>query len=149
MHYTFNTPTPTPAAPALQCGRVLYSDFHVSIGNTNGVTFPNECNASALTPQEKVLAYFLFDLASCVSSVVSARVRAEDVRGAGPRLRSRGRRLRRSARLRPLSSGSGVRRRRRAEPVRCTGVHEEDLRGWPVRQARRRLRRHPRLRNCA
>jgi hypothetical protein len=68
MHYTFNTPTPAPAPPALQCGRVLYSDFHVSIGNTSGVTFPNECNASALTAQEKVLAYFLFDLASCVSS---------------------------------------------------------------------------------
>ena len=66
MHYTFNTDTTKPAAQ--QCGRVLYSDFHVSIGNTNGKIFPNECNNSPLTSQEKVLAYFLFDLASCVST---------------------------------------------------------------------------------
>jgi hypothetical protein len=63
MHYTFNTPP----LPAPQCGRVLYSDFHVSIGNSGGVVFPGECNNSALTSQEKVLAYMLFDLASCVS----------------------------------------------------------------------------------
>ncbi|HEY8073502.1 MAG TPA: carboxypeptidase-like regulatory domain-containing protein, partial [Labilithrix sp.] len=68
MHYTFNTPQPAPAAPATQCGRVLYSDFHVSIGNTFNKTFPNECDSNPLTSQEKVLAYMLFDLASCVSS---------------------------------------------------------------------------------
>jgi hypothetical protein len=68
MHYTFNTPIPAPVAPAIQCGRVLYSDFHVSIGSTNGKIFPAECNNTALTSQEKVLAYMLFDLASCVSS---------------------------------------------------------------------------------
>jgi hypothetical protein len=69
MHYTFNTDT-TKAA-ALQCGRVLYSDFHVSIGNTFNAVFPAECGGASPTPftsQEKVLAYFLFDLASCVSS---------------------------------------------------------------------------------
>lgn len=66
MHYTFNTDTTKPAAN--QCGRVLYSDFHVSIGSSYNKTFPTECNASPLTSQEKVLAYFLFDLASCVSS---------------------------------------------------------------------------------
>ena len=66
MHYTFNTDTTKPAAN--QCGRVLYSDFHVSVGNTQNKVFPAECSASALTSQEKVLAYFLFDLASCVSS---------------------------------------------------------------------------------
>ncbi len=66
MHYTFNTDTSLP--PASQCGRVLYSDFHVSIGNTNGATFPDECGSAPLSSQEKVLAYFLFDLASCVSS---------------------------------------------------------------------------------
>jgi hypothetical protein len=66
MHYTFNTDVTKPAAQ--QCGRVLYSDFHVSIGNTNNKVFPAECNSNPLTSQEKVLAYFLFDLASCVSS---------------------------------------------------------------------------------
>ena len=65
LHYTFNTDTTKPAAQ--QCGRVLYSDFHVSVGVTAGKVFPSECNASPLTSQEKVLAYMLFDLASCVS----------------------------------------------------------------------------------
>jgi hypothetical protein len=67
MHYTFNTDTAK--LPAEQCGRVLYSDFHVSVGgNTYGKSFPAECNDKALTSQEKVLAYMLFDLASCVSA---------------------------------------------------------------------------------
>jgi hypothetical protein len=64
LHYTFNTPWG--AAPANQCGRVLFSDFHVTIGNTNGKTFPDECDNNPLTAQEKVLAFFLFDLTSCI-----------------------------------------------------------------------------------
>ncbi len=64
LHYTFNTPWG--AAAANQCGRVLFSDFHVSIGNTYNVTFPGECNSNALTSQEKVLAFMLFDLTSCI-----------------------------------------------------------------------------------
>lgn len=67
MHYTFNTPWGAPAAN--QCGRVLFSDFHVTTGtNTGNKVFPAECNSSALTSQEKILAYMLFDLASCVST---------------------------------------------------------------------------------
>ena len=66
MHYTFNTPWGGPKAN--QCGRVLFSGFHVSIGNTQDKIFPAECNNSPLTSQEKVLAYMLFDLASCVST---------------------------------------------------------------------------------
>lgn len=66
MHYTFNTDMSKPAAQ--QCGRVLFSDFHVSIGTTSNKTFPTECSNTALTSQEKVLAYMLFDLASCVSA---------------------------------------------------------------------------------
>jgi hypothetical protein len=66
MHYTFNTP-PT-AAPANQCGRVVFSDFHVeNSGGSKNVTFPTECNGnSAMTPQEKLLEFMLFDLTSCV-----------------------------------------------------------------------------------
>ncbi len=66
MHYTFNTPWGSPAAN--QCGRVLFSDFHVSIGTTGNKVFPAECDSNPLTAQEKVLAYMLFDLASCVST---------------------------------------------------------------------------------
>ena len=66
QHYTFNTDWTKPAAQ--QCGRVLYSDFHVTTGaDTNNIVFPNECDNNALTKQEKVLAFMLFDLASCVS----------------------------------------------------------------------------------
>jgi hypothetical protein len=66
QHYTFNTDMTKPAAQ--QCGRVLFSDFHVTTGSkTNNVVFPAECNNDPLTQQEKVLAFMLFDLASCVS----------------------------------------------------------------------------------
>ena len=67
IHYTFNTPVG--ASAANQCGRVVFSDFHVeNIRTSNGVTFPNECQTgAALTPQEKLLEFFLFDLTSCVA----------------------------------------------------------------------------------
>ncbi len=44
QHMTFNTPTT--ALPAAQCGRVLYSDFHVSNAATTGLNFPYECRAA-------------------------------------------------------------------------------------------------------
>ena len=59
LQYAFNTPLA--AAPADKCGRVLFSDFHVSSGGT----FP-QC-AGAMTPQEKVFEYLIFDLTSCVT----------------------------------------------------------------------------------
>jgi hypothetical protein len=64
QHFTFNTPLGV--APDKQCGRALYSDFHVNdIGNL-ALTFPRECNDMPMTAQEKVLEFMLFDLASCV-----------------------------------------------------------------------------------
>jgi hypothetical protein len=65
QHYTFNTPVGTPAAN--QCGRVLFSDFHVADSSTSGKTFPNECGKDApLDAQEKVLEFMLFDIANCI-----------------------------------------------------------------------------------
>ncbi|HEY0710359.1 MAG TPA: hypothetical protein VGG33_26355, partial [Polyangia bacterium] len=68
QHLTFNTPVGTP--PAMQCGRVLFSDFHVTdaeLAANNPPTFPSECAPDKpLSPQEKVLEFMLFDLASCV-----------------------------------------------------------------------------------
>jgi len=63
---TFNVPIG--AAPAAQCGRVVYSDFHVSADARSGVSgFPASCNAGDLSAQEKALEYMLFDLTSCLS----------------------------------------------------------------------------------
>jgi hypothetical protein len=69
QEYTFNTPVTAP--PAAQCGRVSFSDFHVTVDgllSTSLSTFPEECvdESAALTPQEKVIEFMLFDLASCI-----------------------------------------------------------------------------------
>lgn len=60
---SFNTPIGMPADK--QCGRAVYSNFHVTTGFGGG-EFPSECSADPLTAQEKVLEFMLFDLASCV-----------------------------------------------------------------------------------
>jgi hypothetical protein len=64
QHLTFNTPVGAPEEK--QCGRVLFSDFHVNDLANVSLPFPTECNDMPLTPQEKVLEFMLFDLASCV-----------------------------------------------------------------------------------
>jgi len=66
MHYEFLTPVG--AATNNQCGRVVYEDFHVEDQGLAGpTTFPTECVAGAMTPQEKLLEFIMFDLASCVA----------------------------------------------------------------------------------
>jgi hypothetical protein len=68
LQYSFDTPiayAPSPR-PAKRCGRVVYSDFHVSDATSGDVTFPAECTDGPMTPQEKTLEFLLFDLAACV-----------------------------------------------------------------------------------
>ncbi len=71
--FTFNTPIG--AASTAQCGRGLYTDFHVTpntaggggLQGTHNLVFPAECGArSPMSAQEKVLEFELFDLGSCV-----------------------------------------------------------------------------------
>ncbi len=58
-----------------KCGRVVYSDIHVSTGDNSdiGTAFPSQSCTSdvkVLTPQEKVLAFMIFDIASCVGDPI-------------------------------------------------------------------------------
>ena len=71
LHFTYNTPLNlvqdlTSSPPALQCGRVLFSDFHVQDAEEQGKVFPSQCNSQPMTPQEKLLEFMIFDLGSCV-----------------------------------------------------------------------------------
>lgn len=67
FQYAFYTPVAAP--PPLQCGRVVYSTFHVVSAVTGGTTFPAACVAGPMTPQEKNLEFMLFDLANCIPTV--------------------------------------------------------------------------------
>jgi hypothetical protein len=66
LHFTFNTP-PSAASNA-QCGRVLFSDFHVhDASNNHDNQFPTACDTNAMNAQEKLLEFMIFDLGSCVT----------------------------------------------------------------------------------
>jgi hypothetical protein len=59
MQFVFDTPI----ASSNQCGRVLFNEYHVENGSSSpSQTFPQECSAAAMTPQEKLLEYMLFEL---------------------------------------------------------------------------------------
>jgi hypothetical protein len=67
----FQFSTPNEAQPQNRCGKVVFSDMHVSGGpaKTNNVVdpYPKSCGpATDLSDQEKALAFMFFDISSCV-----------------------------------------------------------------------------------
>ena len=66
-HYlSFKTPVGVPMEQ--QCGKVVYAGLHVSSSSSVGASFPSGCSTT-FTPDEKALAFLLFDLGSCVDVI--------------------------------------------------------------------------------
>lgn len=68
----FQFTTPNEVLASDRCGKVVFSDMHVSGDSESnpGTPFPNDCSSAQLTPQEKALAFMFFDIASCVGTPV-------------------------------------------------------------------------------
>jgi hypothetical protein len=67
--------TPLEETPATRCGKVVFSDIHVASGDQSGsgLEFPQggcTSNVNVLSPQEKVLAFMIFDIASCIPTPI-------------------------------------------------------------------------------
>lgn len=62
QQFTFNAPV----GATNQCGRVLFNEYHVENPTSSPAnkSFPAECPATAMTPQEKLLEYSLFNLSN-------------------------------------------------------------------------------------
>ncbi|HRC57020.1 MAG TPA: carboxypeptidase-like regulatory domain-containing protein [Kofleriaceae bacterium] len=73
QYASLTTPLEKPATE--KCGRVVFSDIHVSSGDlsANNLLYPSggcTTNVATLSPQEKVLAFMMFDIASCVGDPI-------------------------------------------------------------------------------
>jgi hypothetical protein len=70
-YLSINTPVGTPVA--MQCGRAVYSDVHLS-GQSDDAQFPQECSDPNIDQppghaiNEKALEFLFFDLSSCVQN---------------------------------------------------------------------------------
>jgi len=70
MNFQFTTPQSAPVEQ--RCGKVVFSDMHVSADSRSrpGEPYPSDCADGDLTAQEKALAFMFFDLASCLATPV-------------------------------------------------------------------------------
>ncbi len=63
----FQFTTPNEVAADQRCGKVAFSDMHVSGNGVSGGSYPTSCGtATTLSAQEKALAFMFFDISSCV-----------------------------------------------------------------------------------
>lgn len=60
---TVNAPVGVPAEE--QCGRAVHLDLHANNQDAAGADYPKSCSKNLL-PAESMLAFFLFDLSSCI-----------------------------------------------------------------------------------
>jgi hypothetical protein len=70
----FQFTTPTEISVDQRCGKVVFTDMHVSGQSPNPTNaYPTNClggeNNLTLTPQEKALAFMFFDIAGCVGGI--------------------------------------------------------------------------------
>ncbi len=74
--FQFNTPVA--ASSDAQCGKVVFSDMHVSGGTGESVSkpggganaYPGGCSTMPLDAQEKALAFMFFDISTCVGTIL-------------------------------------------------------------------------------
>jgi hypothetical protein len=72
QNFQFSTPNDLPEGN--RCGKVVFSDMHVSGDSTSSPGapgFPTGCASGALTPQELALAFMFFDIESCVGPPIA------------------------------------------------------------------------------
>lgn len=67
---TIQFTTPIEMAKEQRCGKVVFTDMHVSgDGSSPSSPFPSSCENGPMSPQEKALAFMVFDIASCVGQI--------------------------------------------------------------------------------
>jgi hypothetical protein len=70
----FQFTTPNEVQPDQRCGKVVFTDMHVSGEPEDLQPYPRNCDSDGtvltMTPQEKALAFMFFDIAGCVGGIL-------------------------------------------------------------------------------